>query len=44
VRGYVPARCPGRVWDAEFFTAYEVEPDPTRMGYCRRLWQAVDIA
>jgi kanamycin kinase len=31
---------PGRVWDAEFFSAYGVEPDPTRMDYYRRLWQA----
>jgi hypothetical protein len=29
---------------AEFFAAYEVEPDPTRVGYYRRLWQAEDIA
>jgi kanamycin kinase len=29
---------PGRVWDAEFFSAYRVEP--TRMDYYRRLWQA----
>jgi kanamycin kinase len=31
---------PGRVWDAEFFSAYGIEPDPTRMDYYRRLWQA----
>jgi aminoglycoside phosphotransferase len=34
---------PGRVWDVEFFAAYKVEPDPTRVGYYRRLWQAEDI-
>jgi kanamycin kinase len=33
---------PGRVWDAEFFAAYGIEPDPTRMVYYRRLWQAED--
>jgi hypothetical protein len=33
---------PGGVWDAEFFSAYGIEPDPTRMGYYRRLWQAED--
>lgn len=33
---------PGRVWDAEFFTAYGVEPDPARIDYYRRLWQAED--
>ena len=35
---------PGRVWDAEFFAAYGVEPDPARIGYYRRLWQAEDPA
>jgi kanamycin kinase len=33
---------PGRVWDAEFFAAYGIEPDPTRIDYYRRLWQASD--
>ena len=34
---------PGRLWDAEFFAAYGIEPDPTRMDYYRRLWQAEDV-
>jgi kanamycin kinase len=33
---------PGRVWDAEFFAAYGIEPDPVRIDYYRRLWQASD--
>jgi kanamycin kinase len=33
---------PGRVWDAEFFAAYGIEPDPGRIDYYRRLWQAED--
>ena len=33
---------PGRAWEAEFFTAYGVEPDPARIDYYRRLWQASD--
>lgn len=33
---------PGRLWEAEFFTAYGVRPDPARIGYYRRLWQAED--
>jgi kanamycin kinase len=33
---------PGRVWDAEFFAAYGVAPDPARIDYYRRLWQAED--
>jgi kanamycin kinase len=33
---------PGRVWDAEFFTAYGIDPDPARIDYYRRLWQAQD--
>ncbi|KLO31194.1 phosphotransferase [Mycobacterium haemophilum] len=33
---------PGRVWDAEFFAAYGIEPDPPRIDYYRRLWQAED--
>ncbi len=33
---------PGRGWQAEFFTAYGVEPDPARIDYYRRLWQASD--
>jgi len=33
---------PGRAWDAEFFAAYGVEPDPLRIDYYRRLWQAGD--
>jgi kanamycin kinase len=32
---------PGRVWDAEFFAAYGVEPDSARIDYYR-LWQAED--
>jgi len=35
---------PGRVWDAEFLAAYGVEPDPLRIDYYRRLWQAEDDA
>jgi kanamycin kinase len=35
---------PGRTWDADFFAAYGVEPDPTRIGYYRRLWRAEDSA
>jgi kanamycin kinase len=31
---------PGRNWEAEFFTAYGVEPDPPRIDYYRRLWEA----
>ena len=31
---------PGRDWDAEFFAAYGVKPDPLRIDYYRRLWQA----
>ncbi|MEM6110163.1 phosphotransferase [Mycobacterium sp. 050272] len=31
---------PGRNWESEFFTAYGVEPDPVRIDYYRRLWQA----
>jgi kanamycin kinase len=33
---------PGRVREAEFFAAYGVEPDPARIDYYRRLWQALD--
>jgi kanamycin kinase len=33
---------PGRVWDAEFFAAYGVEPDPARIDYYRRLWEPSD--
>jgi kanamycin kinase len=33
---------PGRVWETEFFTAYGVQPDPARIDYYRRLWQAGD--
>lgn len=33
---------PGRGWDAEFFAAYGIEPDPPRLDYYRRLWQAED--
>ncbi|CDO85968.1 aminoglycoside phosphotransferase [Mycobacterium triplex] len=33
---------PGRNWEPEFFGAYGVEPDPARIGYYRRLWQASD--
>jgi kanamycin kinase len=35
---------PGRAWDAEFFAAYGVEPDPARVDYYRRLWHAEDAA
>ncbi|SON59892.1 Aminoglycoside 3'-phosphotransferase [Mycobacterium simulans] len=34
---------PGRNWDAEFFAAYGVNPDPLRIDYYRRLWQAEDL-
>ncbi|OBG23472.1 phosphotransferase [Mycobacterium sp. 852002-51057_SCH5723018] len=34
---------PGRVWEAEFFAAYGVEPDPARIDYYRRLWHAEDV-
>jgi kanamycin kinase len=30
----------GRSWDAELFAAYGVEPDPPRIDYYRRLWEA----
>ncbi|OBH11180.1 phosphotransferase [Mycobacterium sp. E3247] len=33
---------PGRAWDTEFFAAYGVEPDPERIDFYRRLWQAGD--
>ena len=33
---------PGRDWEAEFFSAYGVQPDPARIDYYRRLWQAFD--
>lgn len=33
---------PGRSWDAEFFAAYGVDPDPLRIDYYRRLWEAED--
>ncbi|WAC91754.1 phosphotransferase [Mycobacterium sp. Aquia_213] len=33
---------PGRNWETEFFAAYGVEPDPARIAYYRRLWQAFD--
>jgi kanamycin kinase len=33
---------PGRHWDKEFFAAYGVEPDPVRIDYYRRLWNALD--
>ncbi|PQM49656.1 Aminoglycoside 3'-phosphotransferase [Mycobacterium talmoniae] len=32
---------PGQ-WQDDFFTAYGVEPDPVRIGYYRRLWNAGD--
>ena len=32
----------GRLWDAEFFATYGVEPDAVRIDYYRRLWQAED--
>ena len=35
---------PGRTWEPEFFSAYGVEPDPARIDYYRRLWQAGDEA
>ncbi len=34
---------PGRRWDAEFFAAYGVEPDPARIAFYRRLWRAEDV-
>lgn len=34
---------PGRGWEREFFAAYGVEPDPVRIDYYRRLWNAEDI-
>lgn len=34
---------PGRSWEAEFFAAYGVDPDPSRIDYYRRLWQAEDL-
>jgi kanamycin kinase len=33
---------PGRDWEAEFFNAYGVQPDPARIDYYRRLWKAFD--
>ncbi len=33
---------PDRNWEAELFTAYGVDPDPLRIDYYRRLWQAED--
>ena len=33
---------PGRSWEAELFAAYGVQPDPVRIDYYRRLWQAFD--
>lgn len=30
----------GGPWDTEFFTAYGLEPDPARLDYYRRLWDA----
>ncbi|CQD02321.1 phosphotransferase [Mycobacterium lentiflavum] len=33
---------PGRNWESEFFAAYGVQPDPARIEYYRRLWQACD--
>lgn len=33
---------PGRGWEGEFFAAYGVEPDPARIDYYRRLWNADD--
>jgi kanamycin kinase len=33
---------PGRSWEPEFFAAYGIEPDPQRIGYYRRLWNAED--
>jgi kanamycin kinase len=33
---------PDRWWDEEFFAAYGVEPDPPRLEYYRRLWEAED--
>jgi kanamycin kinase len=35
---------PGRRWDAEFLAAHGVEPDPARIDYHRRLFQAEDAA
>ncbi|OBJ47964.1 phosphotransferase [Mycobacterium sp. 1423905.2] len=33
---------PGRQWEAEFFAAYGARPDPARVDYYRRLWDAED--
>ncbi|QNI09098.1 phosphotransferase [Mycobacterium kubicae] len=33
---------PGRQWETEFFAAYGARPDPTRLDYYRRLWDAED--
>jgi kanamycin kinase len=33
---------PGRDPEAEFFGAYGARPDPARIDYYRRLWQAFD--
>lgn len=34
---------PGRNWEAEFFAAYGIDPDPLRIDYYRRLWQDPDL-
>jgi kanamycin kinase len=34
---------PGRSWEAEFFAAYGIDPDPPRIDYYRRLWQDPDL-
>jgi len=34
---------PGRNWEAEFFAAYGIEPDPLRIDYYRRLWEDPDL-
>ncbi|OJZ73760.1 aminoglycoside phosphotransferase APH(3') [Mycobacterium paraffinicum] len=33
---------PDRLWDAEFFAVYGVEPDLARLDFYRRLWEADD--
>jgi len=33
---------PGRDREAEFFGAYGARPDPARIDYYRRRWQAFD--
>jgi len=32
------------VWEDELFDAYGVDPDPERVGFYRRLWNACDVS